>query len=104
MDEHQIYKQLHKELAEKFKTSPEIINYIRSEMIGFKKTKQDLISHCLRKKLNADSHKPQWEEKLNFLLSCSENTLNMIKGTEPSSVAHPTELNNSVATENSRGN
>lgn len=45
MDRSDFFKKLHKELAEKYNTTVEIVGYIRSNVIELKKTKQELLEY-----------------------------------------------------------
>lgn len=78
MNRSPIYDKLHKELAKEFNTTSSIINYIRSLIIGDKKTLQEMISQCLHKKKVTTVNKQKWTERLNFLLSINIDTLNKI--------------------------
>ena len=78
INEDKFYKQLHDKIAKEFNTTEPVIEYIRVSMITSKKTQQEMIAHCLRKKRVSTKNKERWNDKLNFLLNANTNILNKI--------------------------
>lgn len=90
------FAHIHNPLADKYKTTPEIIAYIRLSLIPkYFNNRQELISHSLHRKARSTKYKDKWDSRLKFLLNHSDKDIKDIcyqatKATAP--VSHnPTE-------------
>lgn len=72
----QFFSKLHQDLAVKYNITPHLVLYIRSEILGFRKSRKE-VAEILVKKLqycliNHHTPKKHLQSSLNFVASCSD--------------------------------